>query len=104
MQIHELPLLSGAPTSSDFIPVDDGTKTYKTPADGLGITTQMTQAEAAAGTGTDPRVITPTVFKAAVEVIAEPVAETVADQVTDDGITQTTKDAYTALGWVEPTE
>lgn len=104
MQIHELPLLGTAPTSSDFIPVDDGTKTYKAPADGLGITTQMTQAEAAAGTGTDPRVITPSIFKLSVDSLAETVAETVADQVTDDGITAATRALYTALGWVDPTE
>lgn len=90
MQIHELPLLPGAPTSSDFIPVDDGAITYKTPADGLGITTQMTTAEATTGTETSPRVITPAVFNEAV------------DEITDNGISAATKAIYTALGWVEP--
>lgn len=90
MQIHELPTFQGAPTPTDYMPIDDGTITYKVAADGLGITTQMTVAEAAAGTITAPRVIAPDVFYDSV------------DEITDDGITATTKALYTALGWVEP--
>ena len=95
MQIHELPTFTGAPGASDYMPIDDGSVTYKVAAQGLGITTELTQAEAEAGTGTDPRVVTPAVFNAA--------ASSIAQDAVDDGITQTTKDAYTALGWTDPT-
>lgn len=90
MQIHELPLFGTPPTSSDFLALDDGTTTYKVPADGLGVSTQLTVAEAKAGTVTAPRVVAPDVFKDSV------------NGITDDGIDATTKALYTALGWVEP--
>lgn len=95
MQIHELSTFTGTPTSTDYLAIDDGTVTYKVGADGLGVRTAITQAEAEAGTATDLRLVTAAVFKAAVDSLA--------DTVTDDGITQTTRDAYTALGWTDPT-
>ena len=94
MQIHELPTFTGSPGASDYMPIDDGSITYKVAAQGLGITDEMTQAEAETGTSTSPRVITPAVFNAS--------AASIAQTAVDAGITQTTKDAYTAIGWVEP--
>lgn len=70
MQIHELNTFSGTPSQTDFLAIDDGSETTKVPASKVGVNTQMTQAEAAAGTVTDPRVISPSVFKAAVTSIA----------------------------------
>lgn len=75
MQIHELNTFSGTPSSTDYLAIDDGTETNKVPATSLGVSTQMTQAEAEAGTVTDPRVVSPSVFKASVESLAETVAE-----------------------------
>lgn len=69
MQIHELPAFSGTPGASDYLAIDNGTITQKIGADELGITTEMTQAEAVAGTVTDPRVITPAVYNAALRAI-----------------------------------
>lgn len=71
MQIHELNTFSGTPSQTDYLAIDDGTETTKVPATSVGVSTQMTQAEAEAGTVTDPRVISPSVFKAAVENVAE---------------------------------
>ena len=76
MQIHELNSFIGTPSATDYLAIDDGTETNKVPATSLGVSTQMTQAEAEAGTVTDPRVVSPSVFKASVESIAETVAET----------------------------
>ena len=76
MQIHELNDFQGTPGSTDYLPIDNGTDTSKVPATALGVSTQMTQAEATAGTGTAPRVITPSVFKSSVDSLAEAVAET----------------------------
>lgn len=70
MQIHELNTFIGTPSQTDFLAIDDGSETTKVPASKVGVNTQMTQAEAAAGTVTDPRVISPSVFKAAVTSIA----------------------------------
>lgn len=70
MQIHELNTFSGTPSQTDFLAIDDGSETTKVPATNLGVTTRMTQAEAEAGAVTDPRVISPSVFKAAVTSIA----------------------------------
>lgn len=70
MQIHELNTFIGTPSQTDFLAIDDGSETMKVPASKVGVNTQMTQAEAEAGTGTDPRVISPSVFKAAVTSIA----------------------------------
>lgn len=70
MQIHELNTFVGTPSSTDYLAIDDGTETNKVPATALGVSTQMTQAEAVAGAITDPRVISPSVFKAAVTSIA----------------------------------
>lgn len=79
MQIHELNTFTGTPTETDYLAIDDGTETNKVPATSLGVSTQMTQAEATAGTVTAPRVVSPSVFKASVESLAETVAETVAE-------------------------
>lgn len=79
MQIRELNSFVGTPSATDYLAIDDGTETYKVPATALGVSTQMTQAEATAGTLTDPRVVTPAVFKTSVESLAETVAETVAE-------------------------
>ena len=70
MQIHELNTFSGTPSQTDFLAIDDGSETMKVPASNVGVNTQMTQTEAAAGAVTDPRVISPSVFKAAVTTIA----------------------------------
>lgn len=67
MQIHELNTFSGNPGAGDYLAIDDGNTTKKVEADKLGVTTQMTKAEAEAGTGTDPRVITPKVLHDYVE-------------------------------------
>lgn len=76
MQIHELNSFTGTPSATDYLAIDDGTETNKVPATALGVSTQMTQAEATAGTVTEPRVVSPSVFKASVESLAETVAET----------------------------
>lgn len=76
MQIHELNSFVGTPGAGDYLAIDDGSETTKVEASNLGVTTQMTQAEAEAGTVTAPRVIAPSVFKASVESLAEIVAET----------------------------
>lgn len=83
MQIHELNSFIGTPSATDYLAIDDGTETNKVPATSLGVSTQMTQAEAEAGTVTAPRVVSPSVFKASVESLAEPVAETVAETVSE---------------------
>lgn len=62
MQIHELNTFVGTPSATDYLAIDDGTETNKVPATSLGVSTQMTQAEAEAGTVTDSRVITPKVL------------------------------------------
>lgn len=64
MQIHELNTFSGTPGGSDYLAIDNGTETRKMalPA--------MTQAEAEAGTATGQRIISPSIFKAAVTSIA----------------------------------
>lgn len=62
MQIHELDTYIGTPSETDFMAVDDGTETFKIPLPNVGVSTEMTIAEAEAGTGTAPRVITPAVL------------------------------------------
>lgn len=79
MQIHELNTFAGTPTETDYLAIDNGTETNKVPATSLGVSTQMTQAEATAGTVTVPRVVTPAVFKSSVDSLAKTVAETVAE-------------------------
>lgn len=76
MQIHELNTFVGTPSATDYLAIDDGSETNKVPATALGVSTQMTQAEAEAGAVTDPRVVTPAVFKSSVDALAETVAET----------------------------
>lgn len=109
MQIHELNQFSGTPGSGDYLAIDNGTETMKVGADNLGVTTQMTQAEAEAGSVTESRVIAPNVFKAAVLAIARTISDTwvsitdmkcnlntSAASGTVDGDLYT---AITALGW-----
>lgn len=62
MQIHELDTYTGTPSETDFMAVDDGTETFKIPLPNVGVSTQMTLAEAEEGTETAPRVITPAVL------------------------------------------
>lgn len=67
MQIHELDTYIGTPSETDYMAVDDGTETFKIPLPNVGVSTQMTIAEAEAGTETAPRVITPAVLNSFVE-------------------------------------
>lgn len=66
MQIHELNAFSGTPSIADYLAIDDGTETCKVPATALGISVAMTPEEAAAGTSTEKRVITPAVLATAI--------------------------------------
>ena len=77
MQIHELNSFAGTPGASDYLAIDDGSETMKIGASNVGITTNMTQAEAEAGTSTAPRVITPKVLHDYVTGEATDAAETV---------------------------
>lgn len=67
MQIHELNTISRKPGASDYLAIDDGSDTMKVSAEDLGVTTQMTQAEAEAGTSTESRVVSPQVMHDVVE-------------------------------------
>lgn len=69
MQIHELNTFVGTPGQTDYLAIDSGQETCKIPAGELGVSTQMTKAEAVAGTVTESRVVQPSVFKEAVEAI-----------------------------------
>ena len=71
MQIHELDTFIGTPSNSTYLAIDDGTETNKIPATELGITTEMTQAEAEAGAETAPRVISPAVLNSYIESYVE---------------------------------
>ena len=62
MQIHELNTYIGTLSETDFMAVDDGTETFKIPLSNVGVSTEMTLAEAVAGESTEPRVITPAVL------------------------------------------
>lgn len=64
MQVHELDPFIGEISEDTVLAIDDGTETMQIPATDLGVTTEMTVAEITAGTGTEPRVITPAVAKA----------------------------------------
>lgn len=108
MQIHELNQFSGTPGSGDYLAIDNGTETMKVGADNLGVTTQMTQAEAEAGSVTESRVIAPNVFKAAVLAIARTISDAWVDMsaakvnldtTASSGIDRDLYAAITALGW-----
>ena len=108
MQIHELNQFSGTPGSGDYLAIDNGTETMKVGADNLGVTTQMTQAEAEVGSVTESRVIAPNVFKAAVLAIARTIsdawvdvsaAKVNLDTTASSGIDHDLYTAITALGW-----
>ena len=73
MQIHELNTFTGTPSSSDYLAVDDGTETLKIPVTEVGI--PMSIAEAEAGTGTEPRTITPEVLNTYVSTMSMLVIE-----------------------------
>lgn len=75
MQIHELNTFSGTPTETDYLAIDNGSETNKVPATSLGVSTQMTLPEAKVGTVTDPRVVSPSIFKSSVEWIAGQVCD-----------------------------
>ena len=62
MQIHELDTFIGTQSNTTYLAIDDGTETNKIPATDLGVTTEMTLAEAEAGIETEPRVISPAVL------------------------------------------
>lgn len=62
MQIHELDTFIGTPSDGDYLAVDDGTETMKVPITSVGVTSEMTLAEATAGTVEAPRVIAPAVL------------------------------------------
>ena len=66
MQIHELNTFTGAPGQTDYLAIDSGQETCKIAAGELGVTDNMTLAEAKAGTETESRVIQPSVFNQAV--------------------------------------
>lgn len=63
VQIHELNNHVGGISESEYLAIDDGTNTTKIPATAVGITTEMTLAEAEAGAESEPRVISPAVLK-----------------------------------------
>ena len=71
MQIHELNTFTGTPGQTDYLAIDSGQETCKIPAGNLGVTQNMTVAEATAGSVTEPRVVQPSVFKSAVESLAD---------------------------------
>lgn len=79
MQIHELESFIGTTSESTYLAIDDGTETNKIPATSVGITTEMTQAEAETGTETAPRVISPAVLNSFVTAQGESVLASVAD-------------------------
>ena len=70
MQIHELNTFVGTPGAGDYLAIDNGNETSKVEAANLGVTTNMTKAEATAGIVTASRVVQPSVFKESVEAIA----------------------------------
>lgn len=109
MQIHELNSFVGTPSAGDYLAIDDGSETTKVEASNLGVTTQMTQAEAEAGTETESRVVAPSIFKTAVTAIASAISgvfvsmttpkytlDTSAASGDDYDLTQ----ALTSLGWL----
>ena len=92
MQIHELDTYIGTPSATDFMAVDDGTETFKIPLPNVGVSTEMTIAEAEAGTETAPRVITPAVLnsfvtKESVLVVEVASFSSLPQTVTNDNIT-----------------
>ena len=71
MEIHELNTFTGTPGQTDYLAIDSGQETCKIPAGNLGVTNNMTLAEAKAGTETGSRVIQPSVFKQAVSELSD---------------------------------
>ena len=109
MQIHELNSFAGTPGASDYLAIDDGSETMKIGAENVGVTTNMTQAEAETGTSTSKRVITPKVLHDAIISIAKTISDTWVDITTpkvnlDTTAASGTTDgdlyaAITALNW-----
>lgn len=103
MQIHELDTYIGTPSETDFMAVDDGTETFKIPLPNVGVTTEMTIAEAEAGTETAPRVITPAVLnsfvtKESVLVVEVASFSSLPQTVTNGNITEDMVVVNSALG------
>ena len=71
MELHELNTVTGTPGQTDYLAIDSGQETCKIPAGNLGVTDNMTLAEAKAGTETGSRVIQPSVFKQAVSELSD---------------------------------
>ena len=88
MQIHELDTFLGVLGDDTFLAVDDGVETNKVPASQVGVSTEMTIAEAVAGTVEDARVITPKVLHEFATVLVLDIASFSAlpHTVSDDGI------------------
>lgn len=87
MQIHELDAFIGTTSDSTYLAIDDGTETNKIPATSLGVSAEMTQAEAETGTETAPRVISPAVLNSFVNELAQSIAQSVAQSVVSEFIT-----------------
>ncbi len=106
MQIHELNTYSGVPGSSDYLAVDTGTETMKVRANQLY--SAATVAQIQTGTSTSPKVVSPSVFKAAVLAVARTISDAWVDISTalvnldTTSASGTDHDLYaaiTALGW-----
>lgn len=102
MQIHELDLFQGTPSADTYLAMDDGTETMKIPITDAGITTEMTQAEAEAGTSTAPRVITPAVLNsfATANYVDIDTGNIELDTSAQSGDDYNLTQALTALGWL----
>lgn len=114
MQIHELNSFVGSPTSTDYLAIDDGEETKKISLKDAveriisNNLPSMTQAEAEAGSVTADRVVTPSVFKAAILAVARTITDTWVDisaakvNLNTSAASGTDHDLYvaiTALGW-----
>ena len=75
VQIHELNDHVGEVSESEYLAIDNGTNTTRIPATAVGVTTEMTVAEAEAGTEEESRVVTPNIFKLAVNALIAPLAD-----------------------------
>lgn len=99
MQIHELNTYTGTPSNSDYLAVDDGVETMKIPITEVGVTAEMTTAEAEAGTETEPRVLSPAVLNSYVTGAISPVAQR--PYIVDEGATSGWKYRKWSSGKVE---
>ena len=84
-----------------YLAIDDGVETYKILGNQVGVQAQLTQAEAEAGTVTEPRVVTPAVINSyvndtvdtAVTAMAESLKTLVLDIASFSSLPQTVTDA-----------